>query len=65
MHHGDDHSKSGTGKNVKHDMLADGNRGIKNAETPQPVERAYKFPGTHLSQQTIEPDGSEHGKSHM
>ena len=26
---------------VEHDMLADGDRGIKDAKTPQPVEHAY------------------------
>jgi hypothetical protein len=62
---GSDHSKSGTGENIEHDMLADGDRGIKNAKTPQPVEQAYKFPGTQLSQQAVKPDGREHGKGHM
>ena len=46
------------------DMLTDGDRGIKNSKTPQPVERAYKFAGTYLSQQAIEPDSGEHGKRH-
>ena len=62
---GDDGSQPGTGEDIEHDMLADGDRGIDNAQTPQSVERAHGFSGVHLPQQAAKPESGEYRKSHM